>query len=420
MEPSTIALIIIGIVLILYITEIIPIATTSIVACLALAIFDVIPINTAFSGFGNDMVFLMAGMIVVGNSLFETGAAQKLGEKIISLVGGNERVFTIVLIVVSLFPAAFLSNTAAAAMMLPVAASAINASGGKFSKKNSFMFIGIAAVTSGGLTTVGSTPQVIAQNMLIYGGHETMRFFELSRAGGPIIVLLIAFYLIIGHTLQKRVFIFPEPIDNTSYSSPPIEDNSKMWISIGILIFCIIGFISGIWSLGIVAMVGAVACIVTKCISQKTAFAKMDWTTIIVIAASLGLSAGLDQSGAGSLIAQNVVHLLGENVSPWLLVSVLALVTVILGNFMSSTATAALLVPIAISVAIETNVDVKSVVMAVVIAANISYATPISTPAMTMTLPAGYRFTDYIKVGGLFTVLAYLLIVALFPFILNF
>jgi len=69
---------------------------------------------------------------------------------------------------------------------------------------------------------------------------------------------------------------------------------------------------------------------------------------------------------------------------------------------------------------VETNIDVKSVVMAVVIAANISYATPVSTPPMTMTLPAGYRFTDYIKVGGLFTILAYLLVIALFPFILNF
>jgi len=405
----------------LYITEIIPIAATSIVACLALAIFGVIPLNAAFAGFGNDMVFLMAGMIVVGNTLFETGAAQKLGEKIISLVGGNEKVFTIVLIVVSLIPAAFLSNTAAAAMMLPVAASAIAASGGRFSKKNTFMFIGIAAVTSGGLTTVGSTPQVIAQNMLAEGGHEIMRFFELSLAGGPIIVLLIAFYLVIGHTLQKKVFNFPEVTDNTTFSTSPVEGGSplKMWISVGVLVFCIVGFISGLWTLGIVAMVGAIACIVTKCISQKTAFAKMDWTTIIVIAASLGLSAGLDQSGAGRLIAQSVVYLLGD-VSPWLLVSALALVTIILGNFMSSTATAALLIPIAISVAVETNIDVKSVVMAVVIAANISYATPVSTPPMTMTLPAGYRFTDYIKVGGLFTILAYLLVVALFPFILNF
>jgi di/tricarboxylate transporter len=69
--------------------------------------------------------------------------------------------------------------------------------------------------------------------------------------------------------------------------------------------------------------------------------------------------------------------------------------------------------------AMTLNIDVKSAVMAVVIAANISYATPVSTPAMTMTLQAGYSFMDYIKVGGLFTVLAYILVVALFPLILN-
>ena len=145
----------------------------------------------------------------------------------------------------------------------------------------------------------------------------------------------------------------------------------------------------------------------------------MDWTTIIVIACSLGLSAGLEHSGAGMLVAEGMINLLGDDISPWLLCATFALISVGLGNFMSSTATAALLVPIAISVAATLDFNVKSAVMAVVIAANISYATPVSTPAMTMTLIAGYRFMDYVKVGGLFTLMAYFLVIALFPFILN-
>ena len=430
MEASTIALIIIGAALILYITEPIPIAITSILACLALAIFGIIPLNAAFAGFGNDMVFLMAGMLVVGSTLFETGVAQVLGEKIISTVGTSEKKFVIVLILVATVPAAFLSNTAAMAMMLPIASAAIAASNGKFLKKNTYMIIGIAAVTSGGLTTVGSTPQLIAQSALKAGGHETMAFFELSLAGGPVIILLLLYYLTIGHILQKKVFTFPEvaepQTDNLAEISPEMSQNDnpsknmlKRCISAGVLIFCIIGFISGLWTVGIVAMVGASICVVTGCISQKKVYQKMDWTTIIVIACSLGLSAGLEQSGAGMLVAESMVNLLGDGVSPWLLCAALALIAVVLGNFMSSTATAALLVPIAISVAMTLGFDVKSAVMAVVIASNISYATPVSTPPMTMTLSAGYRFMDYVKVGGLFTVLAYLLIIALFPFILS-
>jgi len=425
LEASTLALIIVGIALILYITDFFHVATTSLLACLALAIFGVIPFSAAFAGFSNDMVFLMGGMLVVGNALFETGVAPVLGRKIIKYVGSNEKLFVVVLILIATVPAAFLSNTAAMAMMLPIASAAVAASGGRFLKKNTFMIIGISAVTSGGLTVVGSTPQLIAQNALSSGGHETMAFFELSLAGGPVIILLLAYYLLIGNYLQKKVFTFDEvpdtePIEpETSQQPPDAKSVFRMYVSVGVLFFCIAGFMSGLWTVGTVAMTGAIICVVTGCITQKKAYQKMDWTTLIVIACSLGLSAGLDQSGAGMLIAQSMINLLGDGVTPWLLCATLALVAVVLGNFMSSTATAALLVPIAISMALTLGYDVKSAVMAVVIAANISYATPVSTPPMTMTLVAGYRFMDYVKVGGLFTILAYVLIIALFPFILN-
>ena len=421
MEPSTVALIIIGVALILYITEPIPIAATSILVCLALAIFGVIPYRAAFAGFGNDIVFLVAGMIIVGITLFETGVAQVLGKKIISHVGASEKKFTIVLILLAMIPAAFLANVAAMSMMLPIASAAVAASNGKFLRKNIYMIIGIAAVTSGGFTLVGSTPQLIAQSALREGGHDTMAFFELSLAGVPVLLLLLAYYLTFGNILQKKVFTFPEVPENPAQaeSQDKPKKPGKMYISIAVLLFCITGFISGLWTVGTVSMMGAMICIITGCISLKTVYQKMEWTTIIVVACSLGLSAGLEQSGAGKLVATGIINVLGDGVSPWLLCAALAFVSIVLTNVMSSTATAAILIPIAISMAMTLGFDVKSAVMAVVIAANISYATPVSTPAMTMTLQAGYRFNDYIKVGGLFTLLAYLLVVALFPLILN-
>ncbi|MCL2235104.1 MAG: SLC13 family permease [Defluviitaleaceae bacterium] len=428
MDTAVIALIIIGVALVLYITDIFPVATTSILAILAMVVFDVIPFSSAFGGFANDMVFLIIGMVIVGNTLFETGVAQILGKSIIKISRGNEKMFVVILILVATIPAAFLSNTAAAAMMIPVAASAVAASNGKFTKKNTFMVIGIAAVTSGGLTAVGSTPQLIARDRLIEAGIEPFGFFELAWAGAPVIILLLVYYLTIGRVILKKT---ARPGENLTADIPldygirEVERNPlKMAITLSVLVFCIVGFISdGFWglnlSLGTISMIGAAVCIATKCIGQKRVFETMDWTTVVVIGASLGLSAGLDQSGAGAMVAEGMVGLLGDNVSPWLLTAGLALIAVILGNFMSSTATAALLIPISMSVAIEMGIDVKAVIMAVVIACNISYATPVSTPPMTMTLSAGYKFIDYIKFGGLFNLLAYALVVLLFPLILN-
>jgi len=406
--------------LVLYATERIPIATTSIGACLALAIFGVIPIGTAFAGFGNDIVYLIVGMIIVGNALFETGVARVMGEKIISAVGTNERVFTVAIVLVSVAVSLFMNNSATASLMLPIAASAIAASKGKLSKKNSFMMVGIAVCVGGGITIVGSPPQLIAQAFLAQGGHETIGFFELGYFSIPVLILLLIFFLTFGMTLQKKVFDFPEvegddPKAVSTDAAP--ADVVRMGISLGILTFCIIGFITGLWSMGVVAMTGAVMCVITGCISQKRLFQKMDWTTVIIMGCSFGFAAGLDQSGAGRMLAHGMIGLLGENLNLWLLCSALALVSMIITNFMSSTAAASILVPISAFAAMEAGLDVKAAVMITAVATNIGYATPVSTPPITMTLSGGYRFMDYVKVGGLFNILAYVLIVALIPFV---
>ena len=425
MDNSTIALIIIGVMMILYFTEILPIATTSVLACLSLAVFGVIPYREALGGFGNDIVFLIMGMVVVGDALFETGVAALMGKKIISLVGTRERVFIGALFIVIIPISAFLSNTATVAMMLPVASSAIAASGGKLKKKDIFMIIGLISVVGGGLTLVGSTPQLIAQGLLIDGGHETIRFFELSYVGLPIILLLAVYLMTVGHSLKKKVFNFPEVEDNIAGAEACNDEDlkktpvqiSRMFISVAVLVFCVFGFIFELWTLGTVAMVGAVICVVTGCITQKNVFLKMNWTTVVIIGCSFGIAAGLDHSGLGVMAAQGMVRLLGDSISPWLLCVALSFVAVVFTNFMSSTATASLLVPIAAIAATELGYDVKSVVMSVAMATNIGYSTPVSTPPITMTLAGGYRFMDYVKFGGLFNILAFLLLIALLPIV---
>jgi anion transporter len=306
--------------------------------------------------------------------------------------------------------------------MLPLAASSIGASKGKLTKKNTFMLVGMAAVTGGGLTLVSSPPQLIAQNLLIEGGHEPMGFFDIGLFGLPLFALLIVYALTIGYRIQKKSFDFEEttqPPPTETHKTYTKTEITRMAVSVAVLILCVIAFIREIWSPGVVAMLGAAVCIATGCISQKKAYEKMDWTTIIIFGCSFGFAAGLEQSGAGVMIANATITLLGDLVTPWLLCAVLALIAVLLTNFMSSTATAALLLPIGIFSAIELGYDVRSVAMAVAIASSIGYATPMSTPPMTMTLSADYRFKDYIKMGGVYNILAYILIVLLFPLVLN-
>ncbi|NPV26469.1 MAG: SLC13/DASS family transporter [Firmicutes bacterium] len=422
MASSTIALIIMAVVIILYATEIIPLAVTSVAACLAMAIFKVIPFKDAFAGFGSDTVMLVIGMVVIGNALFETGVAKLIGTTIVRLVGTNEKIFLVTVILVAAAISAFMSNTATVAMFMPVIATVAVSSGGLITKKNTYMALGIAAVAGGMCTLVGSTPQLIAQGILTKTGCRPMGFFELAYGGVPVVLACAVYFFTIGYALQKKVFDFPEKQEVAIAASAATEEAPpnpvKMWISSLTLVGCIIAFVAQIWTVGTIALVGALICVITGCIAEKKAYQTMDWVAVAVLGGALGFADGLDKSGAGKLIADTAIRLLGQDASPWMVFALIVGVATVLTNIMSNTAVTAMLTPIGIFMAKGLGLDPVTVVIGIILGANLSYATPIATTPVTLTLIGGYRFMDYVKVGGLFNILAYLVVIVVVPLFL--
>lgn len=419
MDTSTIAIIITVLVIAAYATEVIPLSVTAVLSCLLMGIFGIASFDRCFSGFGDDILMMVVGMMIVGDTLFATGAAEYIGGHIVRMFGKTEKMFITACVLITAVLSTFLSNTATAAMMFPIMAAAIASSRGKLTKKNSYMAVGFASIAGGGCSLIGSTPQMLAQGILEDGGFDTVGFFDYAAAGIPKVLILLVYFLTIGYALGKKVFNFEEPTDVVPQKEEEQNGNQKMtpkmFISILILLGCVIGFLTGIWSLGSVSLAGAVLCVVTRCIGVKEMYRNMDWGTVVLVGGSLGFANCLDDSGAGVLIANFVVNLIGRDMSPWILLSALGLLAVVLGNIMTHTATAAILLPITVYIAQDIGIDVKTAVMILVIFTNVTYCTPIMTPSATLTLAAGYRFKDYVKVGGLLNVISYLAVVAMLP-----
>lgn len=420
LDISTIGIIVLVITIISYATEIVPLPITAVGSCLLMAIAGASSFKDAFSGFGNDTLMMVVGMSIVGDTLFATGAANYIGKKIVRAFGKTEKMFIMACVVITATLSAFLSNTATAAMMFPIMASAVASSKGRLTKKYSYMAVGFAAIAGGGCTLIGSTPQVIAQGLLVDAGLEGASFFEYMAAGLPKVLILLVYFLTIGLKLGQKTFDFEEPEDETSVPDGEEKLTGKMILSMLILLGCVVGFITDLWTLGGVAMVGGVLCVITKCIDFKPMVRNLDWTTIIVVGGSLGFASCIDKSGAGVAIANFMVGVLGDSVSPVVLIAVLGLLAVIMGNLMTHTSTAAILVPITIYIAQGMGINVRSAALAIVMFVNITYCTPIMTPAATMTLAAGYRFKDYVRVGGLLNVISYAAMVAMLPILFQF
>ena len=169
------------------------------------------------------------------------------------------------------------------------------------------------------------------------------------------------------------------------------------------------------------ASVGAIILILTGVISEKEALRSIDLKTVFLFGGSLALASALETTGAGTLVADAIIHALGDTPSPFLLLLVIWIITCALTNFMSNTATTALMVPIAVALAQGVGADPRAVVVATVIAGSCAYATPIGMPANTMVVSiGGYSFRDYVKAGlpliGVSFVICMVLLPILFPF----
>ena len=424
MPQLVIALIITVLVIISFAVQVIPLPLTAMLGALAMVVFGIIEPADAISAFGSDTVMMVAGVIIIGNAIFETGLAEKLGASILNLpiIGGKEKRLLLIVMIIITMLSAFVSNTAAVAMFLPLVASIAQSSNGKIKKKNCYMAMGIASVVGGFCTQSGSTPQMVAQEILLEtDGLRGLTFFELTKIGVLIAIVMFIYFLTVGYRLQERCFNFPE-VPNTSTTQQTVSQSTwKQVVSGLILVGCVIGFISGVLSFGIISLLSACACILTGCISQKRVFETMDWSTIIVLGGSIGFANGMEESGAVNLIGDALVNSFGQNGGNVLLVfGMIILMTALLSNVMSNTATVAVLAPLGINVALKMGADPITFVIGIIIASNLAFATPIGTPPMTMVLIGGYRFSDYVKVGGLFNIIAVVVTIFAVPLLYGF
>jgi di/tricarboxylate transporter len=149
----------------------------------------------------------------------------------------------------------------------------------------------------------------------------------------------------------------------------------------------------------IACLVAAIAMVLTGVVTSAQAQRSLNWTTLILVAAMIPLSTAITKTGAAELLASGIIDVVGAG-GPYLLLLGIFVITAVLGQLISNTATALILIPIGISVAGDMNVSPLTVLMCINVASAAALLTPIATPGNLMVMePGGYRFGDYWKLG---------------------
>jgi di/tricarboxylate transporter len=162
----------------------------------------------------------------------------------------------------------------------------------------------------------------------------------------------------------------------------------------------------------IAGLLAAIAMILAGVVTVDQAHRAMSWTTLILVGGMIPLSTAITQSGAADLLARGIVGAVGGG-NPYFLLLVLFLITAVLGQVISNTATALILIPISLSIAANASISALPLLMCVNVASAAALLTPVATPANMMVMqPGGYQFGDYVRFG--LPVLLLYLVVAVF------
>jgi di/tricarboxylate transporter len=156
--------------------------------------------------------------------------------------------------------------------------------------------------------------------------------------------------------------------------------------------------------------------ILTRCCSVSAARRSVNWQVLVVIAASLGLGRALESSGVAAAAARGLVGLGGG--SPWVALAAVYGVTMVCTELMGHHAAAVLVFPIALTTAGALHVSLMPFVMAIIMAASFAFAMPIGEPTNLIVYgPGGYRFSDYLRLGGPLDLLLWATTVAIAPLV---
>lgn len=174
----------------------------------------------------------------------------------------------------------------------------------------------------------------------------------------------------------------------------------KSYIALGTLILMILLLVLDIFPGAIAALICAGIMMLTKCVPISKAYKGISWTSVVMIAAMIPMGIALQKTGTAQIVSDWLVSTLGS-IHPLLLLAGIFLTTTMFSQTINNSATAVLMAPIAFMAAVSLGVSPEPFMIVVAISASTAFLTPVGTTTNAMVLGAGgYKFMDYVKVGG--------------------
>ncbi len=402
MTPLQITLIILACTIIAFLSGKLPIGLISVGIMLSLVLTGVMTPAKAFAGFTNTNVIMFVAMFVIGAALTKTSILDK-AQKLVVKYKDNSKMLILISAIVAGFLACLTSATAAAAIMLPLLvgiANEINVSRSKLL----YPAMAVANIaTSITFLGQGASNMTWSDVMINAGGKTPFGLWDFTIARLPILAVTIAYMVFIGYKLMPDIdnsqFNDNLAVKDLSSKLTPFKEKLAIVLVVGTIVAMIFADVIGI-KMYLIAGIGATLLVLTGVLNEKEALGSIHLPTVFLFAGVLALSDAVSATGAGDVVADMMIKLIGNTTNVYVIMAVFFIVPFILTQVMSNLATVTIFIPLVSAACVKIGVDPRAAVMGVLIASCTSILTPMAAPCQVMILePGGYKLKDYLKCG---------------------
>jgi sodium-dependent dicarboxylate transporter 2/3/5 len=401
--PGHAALALLVFAIIMWATEAVHLAVTSLIILFIQPIIGVESFNNAVIGFANPIIFLMIGGFIIAEAIRKSGLATRLTYVMLNRFGTSPDKSLFVAVFSTGILSAWIENVVAFAMLLPIIKEIIPLMGVKDPEngKSNFAKAMVLGASFGSLaggfgTEIGTAPNLMA------AAYTGIPFVNWMVFGFPLaIIMLFVIWKMLGRVFKPEVRGIVGGMDTVTSKIESLGPMSKTEK----ITFIILLFTIGLWvTTGLtgldsysIALIGAVLFFVLKIIDWRDAQVGVDWGLIIFFGGALSLGAALLNTGAANWLITDIIGVFGSNPSTVLITVVLMIISVIITQVMSNIALSAILIPLSVTLATAQGQPVGTYAVPVAIACSLSFMLPMADPTVAMAYG-----TEYVNIKEIF------------------
>lgn len=382
----------------LWVSNLIPLAVTSLVAIAGIPLLGLMSESEAYAYFGSKVVFFILGAFILGAALLASGLSTRLATWALRRFGHTPTRLIVSFFMVGAIGSCFMSEHAVAAMLFPIAMSIsrhldLATEHPRFGQAL-FRSLAWGCIIGGTLTILGGGRGPLAIGMLEEAttSAQTIGFMEYAVFGAPLVawLLLVAYVMLTRNPGVRNINIAAAQtrLEARQKDLGPITAR-ELGVALVMVVTVVLWITKGHdWGLANIAICATAMLFFFGWMTWKEVEENVNWGVILMYGGAICLGAALHQSGATVWLTGPLRD--ADNLSPQMILLCLAFLSMVLTELMSNSAVIAVLLPVALELGAARGVDLRIVTMSIVLPSNFAFAFPMATPANALAFSSGF------------------------------